>query len=269
ETEYFYFLTSDDTCFPTLVSTTTKALDAHPDIDACHFEFAFINREGTIINPPAGLVNHCDLYFDYNKYAHRRSGICEFMMHFVYWAVYLTITSLVFRRQLITKMKGFPTKYGSVGDYDWTMRLGLFTDVLYLPKLLATWRLYEEQATAQTNLLQRQEKCMAIAQANLDYLVETEQSRILKKNINKHQVLAYIADGYASTSYRQILASKKTNEMAQKLFDFLQKYPEYALKKTLNRLSANRLYPYRPRGEVAQELINDYGLKWPPIRLSN
>ena len=44
DTEYFYILTSDDTCFPELMSRTVNALDAYPNVDACHFQFCLINE---------------------------------------------------------------------------------------------------------------------------------------------------------------------------------------------------------------------------------
>jgi glycosyltransferase involved in cell wall biosynthesis len=267
ETEYFYFLTSDDTCYPTLVSTTTALLDAHPDIDVCHFQFAYINKEGSIIEPPLGLQSQFELYSNFNQMLHRRSGLCEFMMHFVYQAVYLTITSLVFRKCLIEKMDKFKTKFCSVGDYDWTMRLGLFTDVIYLPKLLATWRIYNEQATQKATRLQKQRSCLEIARLNLEFFIQENNKRHLCKSVNTKQILAYMTESHAASIVEKILHSQIVTEQAAYLYLLLNNYPGYPFKKILNRLSSNKLYPYSQRYEVAQELIQDYGLHWPPTLL--
>jgi glycosyltransferase involved in cell wall biosynthesis len=119
-TEYFYFLTSDDTCYPELVSKTTEALDRYPDVDACHFQFALINRQGSIkSNYEVITEKFFPLYTSVNKYAHRRSGITEFILHTVYRSLYISMTSLVFRRNLIDKIQGFPHIYGTVGDCDY------------------------------------------------------------------------------------------------------------------------------------------------------
>lgn len=265
DTEYFYFLTSDDTCYPDLVSTTTTALDRYSDIEACHFRFAFIDDRGEIINPPLGLVNHCDLYWDANLYAHRRSGICEFMMHFIYGAVYLTITSLVFRRSLIKKLQGFKTNFGSAGDYDWTMRMGLHTDVLYIPKLLSTWRLYVGQATQKMTSVQLPEKCYTVARSNLASLSQSGREKELKIAVKPDRILSYLSDAYASALYRKIFEAKTWHEFSTRTFDLLKNNPTYLLKKIVNRVSFNTVYAYQIRRRVAHQMIVDYGLHWPPL----
>jgi len=267
ETEYFYFLTSDDTCFPELVSTTVAALDAYTTVDACHFQFCLIDETGETVQSFAEMTQQqCDLYCEVNQYPHLRSGICEFMMHFVYRAIYTTITSLVFRRRLLTHLKGFKTTCGIIADYDWTMRLGLFTDVLYVPKLLATWRTYAEQATRASKRLENQARLLAVAQENLNYLVSAGFSQKLKKPVNSHQTLSDFRDHHASSLYERVLTAKTGADFVRYTFESLSNYPFYGAKKTLNRLSRDRFYSYSLRIALAQTLIQDYGLSWPPVR---
>jgi glycosyltransferase involved in cell wall biosynthesis len=269
DTDYFYFLTSDDTCYPKLISTTVKALDAHPDIDVCHFQFAFIDQDGNIITPFEKILEErLDLYCDVNKYAHRRSGLCEFMMHFVYRTLYITITSLVFRRNLIEKMKGFSTIHGFMGDYDWTMRLGLFTDVLYIPELLATWRKHEEQSTYNLYSSPHLHKnWLRIAEANLDYFAVSEKVKLLKNPLNKQYILSDLLNNYTYYLYRQIHPSKSLFSNIEYLYLFFKSDPFYFIKKSIRRLSRNRLYTYYQKKVFAYNLINKYDLKWPPVKV--
>jgi glycosyltransferase involved in cell wall biosynthesis len=263
DTEYFYFLTSDDTCFPELVSTTVNALDEYPTIDACHFQFCLINEAGQTAQSFESITQQqCDLYCKLNQHLHIRSGICEFMMHFVYRAIYTTITSLVFRRKIIDDLKGFKTTYGVIGDYDWTMRLGLFTDVLYLPKLLATWRIYPEQATRNSNRLENMAQLRAVAQNNLEYFTSSEVSQKLKRPIQSSQILADFHDQHASAFYRSLFLSRPLIESVEATISYWQRYPSYPLKKIINRLSYNKMYPYSSRIDLAHNLINYYGLSF-------
>jgi hypothetical protein len=274
ETDYFYILTSDDTCFPSLVSTTIAALDSYPEIDACHFEFCHIDENGAVIQTYREIT--FEIYKDINQYAHIRSGTCEFMMHFVYRGIYKTITSLVFRRNLITKMNGFSNLYGSHGDYDWTMRLGLFTDVLYIPKLLATWRINEGQATptiydgqASPSVgfpTQAHKVFLDIAKYNLDYFTRTDKTLELKKSVNKNQILSILSDAYASSWYREIISSKSRADIPISLYLFIKAYPFYLFKVSLRRLSGNRLYAFQVK-DYSKKLIKYYGLQWPPVKL--
>lgn len=268
-TEYFYFLTSDDTCFSELVSTTVNALDAYPTVDVCHFQFCLINEAGETIQSFEEMTRQqCDLYSEVNHYPHLRSGLCEFMMHFVYRAIYTTITSLVFRRNVIDYVKGFKTTCGVIADYDWTMRLGLFTDVLYIPKLLATWRIYAEQATRSSKRLENQAQLLAIAQDNLNDFASTKLLQKLKRPIHSNQVLADFRDHHASAVYEQLFTVETITDIQKNLFLSATSYPFYGVKKVLNRLSFNTIYCYPDRLELAQTRIHQYGLQWPPLQIS-
>lgn len=269
KTEYFYFLTSDDICYSELVSKTVKTLDAYPHVDVCHFQFCLIDRIGQIVQPFESITRQqCDLYCEVNQHPHLRSGICEFMMHFVYRAIYTTITSLVFRRNLLNHLKGFKTSCGVIADYDWTMRLGLFTDVLYIPKLLATWRTYPEQATRESKRLENQSRLLAVAQENLDYFISTESFQRLKQPVNRHQILTDFRDHHASALYEQVFTAKTSANLIKYASCSTSSYPFYIAKKALNRLSQNKLYSYPRRIDLAQTLIQDYELNWPPIAVS-
>ncbi len=258
ETEYFYFLTSDDTCLPSLVSTTIAALDTYPNVDVCHFQFNLINETGTTVIDHETLIHKAfGLYADINQTAHLRSGVCEFMMHFVYRALYQTITSLVFRRRVIDALGGFATNYSAIADYDWTMRLGLYTDILYIPELLATWRVYADQATEDCMLPHITERLLAIAQKNLDLLESSNFVTALKQPINRKQILADLYDEHACSLYR--------SNIWQHRFRLIKNYPLYPVKKLINRISKNQLYPYSGRNNFARQLIEVYGLPWAPM----
>lgn len=264
DTEYFYFLTSDDTCYPELVSTTTQELDRHQDIDACHFNFSMINEAGHIVKDPNEItLQRCDIYHQLNQHFHRRSGIFDYFMHYVYRAIYTTITSLVFRKRLISNIGGFSTQCGSVGDFDWTMRMNLATDVLFIPKLLATWRIYEEQATKCSTRYDNKEKLLKIAIENLNLFAEKQTRFDLAKPIDRNKLIKDFRIEHASSAYERIFLSRNLTDFLENAKFSVQNYPLYPYKKIINRLSLNRFYPYPKRTDLAHDLIYEYGLKWP------
>ena len=237
--EYFYFLTSDDTCFPELVSTTTETLDTYPDVDVCHFQFSTIDEAGETTQMPEVIIqSEFDLYQYIDKYAHRRDGTCEFFMHFIYGPLYRSITSLVFRKKLISKMKSFTSQYGSLGDYDWSMRLGLFTDILYIPQLLATWRVYQGQATQKQSSSKNSRAALEIAESNFNIFKDLSRVSSLKQFPDKNLVLSNLANEFASDSYQEIIASG----LFDKLFPFFLKNPNYLLSRIAKYLSMGKLY---------------------------
>jgi glycosyltransferase involved in cell wall biosynthesis len=259
ETEYFYFLTSDDTCFPRLVSSTVEALDRHRSIDACHFQYTFIDDAGQTTHTPEQIIaRNFPIYQQPNQSAHVRSGLCEFMLHFVYRSIYRTMTSLVMRRSLIEQLHGFSSQYGSAGDFDWTMRLCLHTDVLFIPELLATWRLYAAQATQLTSDDRLVAQTMAVALKNLelysgDFDIESLRSRL--------------KDDHAAAIVRS-LDSGELGLSVKQLTQLFQNYPFYPVKKLLNKLVSPTYFPYIDNDTFALELIDQHQLNWPPKAVS-
>ncbi len=180
----------------------------------------------------------------------------------------MTITSLVFRRSLIEKMQEFTSLYGAVGDYDWTMRLGLFTDVLYIPELLATWRVYQGQATGDHMSPQVTERLLAIAQKNLHAFLQSDRGETLKPPINPRRILADLQNDHAASLYKQVRVRQPMSETLRAAYQAVQHYPLYPYRKLLRRLSGNRLFSYQPKkGAIAQQWAKQYGLQWPPQRV--
>jgi hypothetical protein len=265
KTEYFYILTSDDTCFSSLVSTTIYALDQYPDVDACHFQYALIDETGEITRSYEEITqSDFEIYAEVNQFPHRRNGLTEFMMHLACRAIYRTITSLVFRKRLLDTLKGFQTIYGTAGDQDWTMRMALQTDIIYIPKLLATWRCYDEQATAQLTKRKYLENSLHLAKDNVSQLIQREAELKLKRPLNKKHLLSEYSDNYASYLYNQALKSIAIIAFTQNFISLTKSHPFYILKKIINRLSGNRFFAYPSKFSRALNLIDIYGISWPP-----
>jgi hypothetical protein len=271
ETEYFYFLTSDDTCYPELVSTTTSALDKYKDIDACHFKFAMIDGAGKIIQDYDQIVRRkFPLYSDLINYTHQRSGICEFFMHCVYRSLYITITSLVFRYKTIEKLESFSSQYGTSGDYDWTMRLGLITDVLYIPKLLATWRIHQNQMTQNTQSPDVIARNLAIANKNLEiFIAKPDLSKRIKKPLDIDNILSHLSYEYRFRLFRDNLFTINILRSAWHLQLLLRKHAKlffsYGIRWFRNDKSS---WLYSSRTKSVVKLIRNYGLEWPPTKVN-
>jgi glycosyltransferase involved in cell wall biosynthesis len=269
DTEYFYFLTSDDTCYPKLVSKTISVLDTYPAIDACHFKFNYINELGQVTKTSEQIIQEqCNFYSQVNDYSHIRDGLGEFFMHFAYRAIYITITALVFRSALIEKLQGFKVTCGPIGDYDWTMRMGLHTDVLYIPETLATWRLYDAQATRQTTQVAAADRLLKVAQENLETYIDSSIFLGLKNYPAPKQLLHDFHIRRASGLLTSIMSSETPfATRMESLWIFFQSYPLYIPKKLVNRISTNRMFSYPNRTKLAMELMQIYGLNWPPQKV--
>jgi glycosyltransferase involved in cell wall biosynthesis len=275
KTEYFYILTSDDTCYPDLVSTTAKALDAVPDIDVCHFKFALIDSEGqTIRTSPETAKLQFPLYYPFYERTHRRQGLVDFLAHFVYGALYTTITSLVFRSRILSKMYGFSVMHGSIGDYDWTMRLGLHSDILYIPNLLSTWRKYDGQADSLTDDFSRRKNKFDIGRRNLAVLEANPsfQQLMYSEVVVSKAILKDLQDSYVSTLYRSLFArsSLPVSQRLRLLAEAINYDIWYIIRKMLRRISSNRLFPYDPNAlllRIFENVVPDWQPSFPETKL--
>jgi glycosyltransferase involved in cell wall biosynthesis len=262
-TEYFYFLTSDDTCYPTLVSTTTKALDVYKDIDAIHFLFEFIDKNGFVTKKPEEIVSqHYPTYVQYMHHTHRRKGSFEFIMHCAYKAIYTTITSLVFRSTIISEMKRFSTQYGSAGDLDWTMRLCFHTDILFIPSTLATWRIYEEQATQNTNALASVEAALKITSENAQEWMRLQKKSCIKNNIRKYDLTYMLTQHYISKLYLENFILNPSILRALKTWST---FPLYPFRKLIHKLSLGYALRYKKEYEIAEYLIQKSNVPKPEL----
>ena len=270
ETEYFYFLPSDDTCFPALVATTTKLLDEHLDISVCHFPFSTINEFGETIKSADEMVrSKFERYAGVNQYAHRRSGLCEFMMQCIYGAMYTSMTSLVFRRNIIEKLNGFKSIYGHAGDFDWTMRLALITDFVYIPKQLATWRACENQATNEASPLEYLETVLTITSDNLEAFMKAEKHNHISILIRREHLLYTFLNNHAYFLLKESFQVGNLYRRYKLFHAFLSNYPSYIPKKILNRISFDFLFPRWNQASLANFYIEKCSLLWPPVQIED
>jgi glycosyltransferase involved in cell wall biosynthesis len=266
DTEYFYILTSDDTCYPELISQTTQVLDRYLDVDVCHFQYVLTDKDGTALYSPEDFVAaQLPIYTSVNQYSHRRSGVCEFMMNLVYGTVYMSITSLVFRKDILSSMVGFSTDYGPVADYDWVMRLGLYSDVIYIPQILATWRTYPEQATAQSNQFKMSRHYLEIATKNVDLLTELFCRNPSWKGVSQKQLVSKARDLYISQCLSMAFSTRNISNSLHHLVEVFRLDPFYFYRKARRRLHGT---PFKQDLTIfANRLVDRYDLDWPPLQL--
>jgi glycosyltransferase involved in cell wall biosynthesis len=269
ETEYFYILTSDDTCSPKLLSSTVEALSQYPEIKACHFLYSLIDESGDIIYTSEQFTKlNFSIYQEPNQTAHIRSGLSEFMFHLAYRTLYKSITSLVMRRSLIDKLKGFSLNHGSAGDFDWAMRLCLETDVLFIPECLATWRIYDSQVTQGNSDLYHAREAFLIGMKNIENLVDSQQHFLQPSTIDKDFLLSQLRTDYFSVFTVDCISFRFFSILRDEMkFIPLKQYFYYLSIRAVRLLSFKKLFKYRSREEFVRDLVDLYNLQWHPLHV--
>jgi glycosyltransferase involved in cell wall biosynthesis len=146
--EYVYIATSDDGMGPDCLEKLVSACERHPDCDAAHCTLVVVDENG------APLTNQwwLDGLFarslpDLVDRPHTRKAPYDGLLCLLGEQVYYSITELLFRRSLFSRIGDFESRWGSVSDFQWYMRVGLVANIVHVPDTWATWRVHPKQAT--------------------------------------------------------------------------------------------------------------------------
>ncbi len=146
--EYVYMATSDDTCEPTLLEELLDPLEKRSDLALSVCDHVKISEDGAVLREPPSRAR--EFLGDWVTRRSIRPGKTEFLLHACFSTLWVTVTAVLFRRSLLERIGLFRTDLGHVADQEWTLRASLATDIAWLPKKLATWRIHSKQATGLT-----------------------------------------------------------------------------------------------------------------------
>lgn len=153
--EFVYIATSDDTMAPDCLEKMVAALERHQDCDLAHCPFTAIDENSAPIAEPKWP--ECSPFgFGLEESMHQphvRRAPYDGLLHLMGRIVYNSITQLLVRRSLFSRIGNFRAQWGSVGDFNWGMRAGLVTNTVHVPDTWASWRVHSGQATASAQLM--------------------------------------------------------------------------------------------------------------------
>jgi glycosyltransferase involved in cell wall biosynthesis len=146
--KYIYIATSDDTMAPDCLKKMVMALERNPECDIAQCRLEIIDKEGrTQADHQDCTVFSSSLKSVLSK-AHVRRAPFDGLLHLTGLMVHLSITELLIRRSLFSKIGLFESKWGSIGDRNWEMKAGLVTNTVFLPDTWASWRMHSANASA-------------------------------------------------------------------------------------------------------------------------
>jgi hypothetical protein len=150
--DYVYIATSDDTMAPDCLEKMVAALDAHQDCQLAHCPLQPIDEHGqTDVRRRDWWWHHSEFALSSGPLIHRchvRRAPFDGVLHLLGGSVYVSITQLLVRRTLFDTVGLFHGTWGSVGDFNWSMRAGLMADTVHVPDTWGGWRVHRTQATA-------------------------------------------------------------------------------------------------------------------------
>ena len=143
---YFCILTSDDLWNKTWLEEALVSLNRYPNAVCAAARTKVITAEGEW--KETALLNTLgeEFFSEDNSTLQVREGIASTLASYFLGNIYTSVHSLLIRSELLQD-KSFAEDLGSTADYEWSMRLGLYGDIIYHPEIEVGWRVYEGQAT--------------------------------------------------------------------------------------------------------------------------
>lgn len=148
--DYVYVATSDDTMASDCLEKLVEALDATPECDLAHCNLRMFDSNGDEIRsqwwPRFSLFARSSRSLLQQR--HIRRAPFDGLLHLSGDTVYTSITQLLIRRSLFSRIGFFESRWGSLGDFNWNMRAGLVANTIHIPDTWGGWRQHGAQATA-------------------------------------------------------------------------------------------------------------------------
>jgi len=146
--QYLNIATSDDTAEPTMLEKMIGELENRPEISlaVCNFRAIDENSNPLECNYKTGQQSTLGEWKDRLSI---RNGKTEFLLQAALGAIWITLATVVMRRDLLTRTGLFRTDRKSRADEEWVLRASLASDLVWFPEALVTWRIHTRQATPQ------------------------------------------------------------------------------------------------------------------------
>lgn len=262
--EYVYIATSDDSMRPECLEKLASALESRRDLDLALCDFEEIDERGVPCRdqprPQRAFLG------EWLTRGSIRKGTTEFLLHAAFGTtVWVTMTTVLIRRSLFEKTGLFRTDAGSHADEEWTLRACLASDIVYVPRRYATWRIHPAQATSKAD--PRRTRGLILRSARS--VVYDRRSGIPSawKRVPQwdRQLLAVYRRRFLEClEIDRWSARMRPRRFVRDVLEAVRRDPGVLSAKVRADDGRSRREPIDHR-QVAQDLIGTFGGQWPPV----
>lgn len=238
--EYVYIALVDDTMANNLLEKLLTIFERVQDkiiegkkclIAMCDFDY--IDSSGNKIE---NIPKRSSVYGDFLKYQHIRIWYDELIIHLLIGSSWITEASLLIRREIFKDAGLFRTDT-ILSDMEWAIRSSFYTNIVYTPECLATWRRHSGQSSNVITLRDRK----VLLDSVKEVLVK-HYSQLPEKWRNNEDCLEILLSSIRNYYLRGFRLDRKT--IKENPFGFLNgfikalvKEPSYAISRLIDGFS--------------------------------
>ena len=264
--KYVYIATSDDTMRPDCLEKLLSPLEHIPAIKLAYCDYEKIDANGQ----PVAIQKDWrrDFLGQWMDTAAIHHGPTEFILHCALNITWVTVTSVLFRRDLLDRIGLFRTDCGSAGDLEFALRAALVTDIAYVPGKLSSWRVHDQQGTPKFFEWEFMGKVLGMFQAVLaDPQANVPNEWMKIPNWDKELTAVWEMEYQDGFHLDRWYARHHPYRFLQNAWAALWRRPGLLLSQTLCGFAgAERFSPNRV--EAAKRMFALFQPPWPPKRIS-
>lgn len=186
--EFIYIATGDDTMSPDCLERMVVTLKANPDCDLCHCCLTIIDEEGKALESAWEGLPSSQFFGAYLSKMHVRIAPHDAILYCCLNTVYSSLTQLLIRRSIFSRVGLFRSDFGSQGDLEWGIRATLQCNTVHIPLPLATWRRHPNQASQDCIIDSPQAKVTLVEAVKNAIISGQNQNTKLKLKISLRQL---------------------------------------------------------------------------------
>lgn len=205
---YIYIATSDDSMENDCIEKLVSALSKTPECSLATCNLMITNSEGVEI-PGDQWENYSMSYFlgDLIKKTHIRIAPYDGLLCSRIHTPYTSITQFLVRKKVFEETGLFREDFGSIADFEWSVRVLSMYNNIFVPEKLATWRKHETQLTrAPKGISEQVNQYIAFCKMLTHAKEKIKKFNPLFKRISDRELKKYF-----HSQISNLILSKKTN----------------------------------------------------------
>lgn len=187
--KYITIATSDDSMMPNFVQRLVAALESYSKPAIAQCGLLMTDEQSNPLPDSEQWSSYLPSKHlgKWQNKAHVRKAPHDGVLHSAIGTVFTSHTQIVVHRDIYNRVGLYATCWGSTADIEWGMRASLLFDTVFIPQVMATWRIHGEQASASGELATKGRYLVEMVSHAIDTAFKIDP--VLVSRLNRDQLL--------------------------------------------------------------------------------
>jgi hypothetical protein len=247
---------------PQALLLMSAALNDHPECGICQISLRYIDEHGNLLDTTQQWeTGRLAAYLpEFTTTTQRRLAPHDGVLMAAFHTVYESINQLLVRREVFQRVGLFDSGFGSVGDYEWGMRVGLVENCFFLAGPSAYWRKHPGQATQPAFTEGERIRALAMTRTAFQRARQLQPANLPSSLLHAMEDVIY--DDYLHARFQNL--KTRPRRLAAYCSEFLQR--PFLLLRRLGRIvmrSTTTTFDYRRKRDRIVAIMRRFSVRPP------